>query len=99
MAEDPATEVAFTPYEISMCLFDVQRTRLWKQAIEDVVRPGDVVADAGSGTGILGVFAALGGAARVHAIELLPRFVRLISHLAERNVHEMIGGTLISPQE
>ncbi len=85
MTDDVATEVAFTPYEISMCLHDVQRTRLWKQAIEDVVRPGDVVADAGSGTGILGVFAALDGAARVHAIELHPRFVRLISHLADRN--------------
>ncbi len=85
MADDPATAVAFTPYEISMCLYDVQRTRLWKQAIEDLVRTGDVVADAGSGTGILGVFAALDGAARVHAIELHPRFVRLISHLAERN--------------
>jgi predicted RNA methylase len=82
---DVATEVAFTPYEIAMCLHDVQRTRLWKQAIEDVVRDGEVVVDAGSGTGILGVFAALDGAARVHAIELHPRFVQLIRHLAERN--------------
>ena len=85
MGDKPATEVAFTPYEISMCLHDVQRTRLWKQAIEDVVQDGDVVVDAGSGTGILGVFAALDGAARVHAIELHPRFVTLIQHLAERN--------------
>ena len=83
--DEPATAVVFTPYEISMCLMDVQRTRLWKQAIEDVVRPGDVVVDAGAGTGILGVFAALDGAARVHAIELHPRFVTLIEHLAERN--------------
>jgi predicted RNA methylase len=85
MADKPATEVAFTPYEISMCLHDVQRTRLWKQAIEDVVQDGDVVVDAGAGTGILGVFAALDGAARVHALELHPRFVTLIQHLAERN--------------
>ena len=85
MGDKPATEVAFTPYEISLCLHDVQRTRLWKQAIEDVVREGDVVVDAGAGTGILGVFAALDGAARVHALELHPRFVTLIQHLAERN--------------
>jgi len=81
----PSTAVQFTPYEISMCLYDVDRTRLWRQAIEDTVRAGDVVVDAGSGTGILGVFAALDGAARVYCIELHPRFCRLIEHLAERN--------------
>lgn len=82
----PATShVAFTPYEISLCLHDTQRTRQWKEAIEESVRPGDVVVDAGSGTGILGVFAALAGARRVYCIELHPRFVRLIEHLAARN--------------
>jgi predicted RNA methylase len=85
MRPDPATAVAFTPYEISMCLYDVERTRLWKQAIEDRVREGDIVVDAGSGTGILAVFAALDGARRVYALELHPRFCRLIRNLAERN--------------
>lgn len=85
MGEDATTNVAFTPYEISLCLFDVPRTRMWKEAIEDVVEPGDVVVDAGSGTGILGVFAALAGAKQVYCIELHPRFVTLIQHLAERN--------------
>ncbi len=79
------TEVVFTPYEISLCLHDVHRTRLWKEAIEDTVKAGDVVIDAGSGTGILGVFAALAGARHVYCIELHPRFVKLIEHLAERN--------------
>lgn len=81
----PSTEVAFTPYEISFCLHDVARTRLWKEAIETAVRPGDVVIDAGSGTGILGVFAAMAGARKVYCIELHPRFVKLIRNLAERN--------------
>ncbi|MEL6343883.1 MAG: 50S ribosomal protein L11 methyltransferase [Myxococcota bacterium] len=85
MPEETTTNVAFTPYEISLCLHDVARTRMWKEAIEDVVQPGDVVIDAGSGTGILGVFAALAGAKKVYCIELHPRFVTLIQHLAERN--------------
>lgn len=82
---DVTTNVAFTPYEISFCLHDVPRTRMWKEAIEDAVRPGDVVIDAGSGTGILGVFAAMAGARKVYCIELHPRFVTLIEHLAARN--------------
>jgi len=90
------SHVAFTPYEISLCLHDVQRTRLWKEAIEETVKVGDVVIDAGSGTGILGVFAALAGARKVYCIELHPRFVRLIRHLAARNglseVIEVIHG-------
>ena len=85
MTSQPATAVQFTPYEISMCLYDVDRTRLWKQAIEDTVRTGDVVVDAGSGTGILGVFAALDGASQVYCIELHERFCKLIEHLAYRN--------------
>ncbi len=85
MTELTATEVAFTPYEISFCLHDTARTRLWKEAIEQSVKPGDVVIDAGSGTGILGLFAAMAGAKKVYCIELHPRFVTLIGHLAERN--------------
>ena len=50
MSDKPATAVQFTPYEISMCLYDVQRTRLWKQAVEDVVREGDVVLTLGAGS-------------------------------------------------
>lgn len=85
MAEKPGTSVQFTPYEISLCLYDVERTRLWKEAIEDVVQAGDRVVDAGAGTGILGVFAALDGAEHVTSIELHPRFCRLIENLAARN--------------
>ncbi len=85
MPDSVSTNVSFTPYEISFCLHDVHRTRMWKEAIEDVVGAGDVVIDAGSGTGILGVFAAMAGARKVYCIELHPRFVRLIEHLAARN--------------
>ena len=85
MTKKPSTNVQFTPYEISMCLYDIHRTRQWKQAIEDSVEEGDIVIDAGAGTGILGAFAALDGAKRIHAIELHPRFCELIKHLSEKN--------------
>ncbi len=85
MQKRPSTNVQFTPYEIAFCLYDTERTKQWKQAIEDVVKEGDVVVDAGAGTGILGVFAALDGAQKVYSIELQPRFCKLIGNLASKN--------------
>jgi len=83
--EKPTTQVQFTPYEISFCLYDTERTSLWKQAIEDVVKDGDIVVDAGAGTGILGVFAALDGAKQIYSIELHDRFCKLIENMAKKN--------------
>jgi protein arginine N-methyltransferase 1 len=50
-------------------LIDRARVSAFERAITEVIRPGDVVLDLGSGTGILGLFALKAGAARVYAID------------------------------
>ena len=56
------------PDHIAM-LDDRTRTDAFLEAIRAVVKPGDVVVDLGSGTGILAMAAARAGASRVYAIE------------------------------
>jgi Ribosomal protein L11 methyltransferase (PrmA) len=53
-------------------LNDHGRTSRFIRAVEEVVRPGDVVVDLGTGTGILAMAAARAGAKRVYAIEAGP---------------------------
>jgi SAM-dependent methyltransferase len=60
-------------------LADVHRTGSFARAIAAVVRPGMTVADVGCGSGILSLFSARAGAARVHALEA----TRMIEDAAE----------------
>ena len=49
---------------------DRPRIDAFRRAIGEVVRPGAVVVDLGSGTGILGLLACEAGAVRVYSIEM-----------------------------
>lgn len=65
-------------------LDDSVRTSAFLRAIRETVRPGDIVADLGTGTGVLAIAARRAGAARVYAIDRSP-IVRLARTLARHN--------------
>ena len=70
-------------YHHSM-LADEVRMQSFLRAILKAVKPGDVVLDIGSGTGILAYFACLAGAKRVYAVEQDP-LVGLAEKLCQKN--------------
>ena len=69
---------------------DRVRTEAFRRAIDSVVRPGDIVLDVGAGSGILSVFAARAGAARVYAVERTPAAVLAQELAAANGVAEIV---------
>lgn len=63
---------------------DVIRTELYRKAIFERVKPGDVVLDFGAGSGILSIFAAKAGARKVYAVERTS-IVKIASELLHKN--------------
>lgn len=66
----PAPSMGWAAPEVHVAMLNDQvRTRAFLGAIEEVVRPGDIVLDIGTGTGVLAAAAARAGARHVYAIE------------------------------
>jgi ribosomal protein L11 methyltransferase len=66
-------------------------TQLCLQAVESLVRPGDAVLDLGTGSGILGIAAALVGGDPVVAVDMDPEAVRIAAANAERNAVRVVA--------
>lgn len=65
-------------------LFDKERVEKYSAAIRQVVKEGDVVADIGTGTGLLAFLCLKAGAKRVHAIERSSA-IKWAKEIADRN--------------
>ena len=70
------------------CLFDLVRTKRFQEALDEVIKEEDVVAEAnisseetvleaGAGTGVLALLAAARGAKKVYAVEINPQTARV----------------------
>ena len=66
----PLKPIGFASAAIHVAMLnDRQRTGHFLRAVRETVKPGDVVVDLGTGTGVLAIAAAQAGARRVYAIE------------------------------
>ena len=68
-----------------LLLNDTPRMRAYRDAIFESVKPGDVVVDVGTGTGVLALWALQAGAKHVHAIEFNGNILRQAKDLLTAN--------------
>ncbi len=91
--------------EAKRCLFDTVRTEQFHKALREIIKQGDVAAEAsvnsgdtvveaGAGTGILAIMAAAFGAKKVYALEINPQTVKacqtFVEHCGFGNIIEVI---------
>lgn len=81
---------------ITQCLTDEKRTFKFKQAIEEAVKPGDIVLDSGTGSSVLALFAARAGAKKVIAVELDPYVAKLAQQNVINNGYENVIQVIVS---
>lgn len=67
---------------VGQCLLDEPRTKIFKEVINNIIKPGLIVLDAGTGSGILALLSAKAGASKVYAVELDP----YVASVARNNV-------------
>jgi protein arginine N-methyltransferase 1 len=86
-AVDPAgfTQSNHPALHYQRMLADTVRMTRYREAIARVVRAGDVVADLGTGLGVLALMAAQAGAARVHAIDNRARTLWMADRVVRAN--------------
>ncbi len=85
MAPDRLTRANHPAFHYQDMLSDRPRMRAYREAIARSVSPGTVVADLGTGMGVLAVMAAQAGASRVHAIERRPDVAAIARRVARDN--------------
>lgn len=66
-------------------LADRRRNEVYRHAIEAAVRPGMLVLDIGTGTGLLAMMAARAGAGQVVACEVEPRLAEIAREIVAKN--------------
>ena len=71
-------------------LLDEDRVKRYREAIFETVKPGDIVIDVGSGSGVLAILAAQAGAQKVYAIERTSMAELLQENVAANELQDTI---------